>query len=102
MSDETESQDEAGALVDAQEALDADAVLATPAGRRWVWKLLEERCGLHAASSIGDPLQMAARAGARNVGVLLMLDLQRRNLQGYLAMVREQLDAIIENEVKRG
>lgn len=73
---------------------DAKAVLSSGSGRRFVWRVLEDFCRLHAGSFTGESLSSAHAEGRRSVGVELMLELQRVALPGYLTMVGEQLEAL--------
>lgn len=82
--------------VEAQRAEDdSAAVLSTPAGRRWVWRLLSERCALHASSYTGESISTAYSEGRRAVAVELMRELQAspRTRLWYLEMVREAVEA---------
>ena len=69
---------------------DFKAVVNTPAGRRFLWRLLAE-CGVHHSSfSIADQ-QMAYREGRRSIGLFVQsLFMQTPDL--YLLMLKEGIN----------
>lgn len=97
MSEPTVDEKEAE-LREVQRLEDVRAVMSTPAGRRWVWRLLEST-GVWGASFTGDALSGAHAEGRRFVGVALMAELQRDAEDAYVRMVVERLQ---ENAQRRG
>ena len=79
-------------MTDAERQAGSDllAVLSTPAGRRFMWNLIDD----HSRSFSLDPYATAFQEGARS----LRLDLAERckaiAVEQYKAMVREQIDAL--------
>lgn len=52
------------------DAADFKTVIDTPAGRRFIRRVLAE-CGVHQSSFSSDPLNMAFREGKRSMGLWL-------------------------------
>ncbi len=77
-----------------QDKRDADlrAVLATQAGRRLVWRLLNI-CKVFGDSFDSDTHLHARNAGMRSVGLKLMEEAQRVAPQSYLEMTGERINA---------
>lgn len=74
---------------------DIKSVLATPAGRRFIWALLDERSGVFGPSFAGEaPHTTAYREGVRSVGIELVKELQRVSPGQYVLMVAEQLEEL--------
>lgn len=68
------------------------AILATPGGRRAIWRLIDG-AGVFRASYSGDALATAYNEGRRAVGLGLMMEAQQASIDGYVLMVSEQLTA---------
>ena len=62
-------------------------VLSTPQGRRFYWRLLT-RCGIFRSSYTGDN-QTFYNEGERNIGLLLMAELNEADPDAYLKMLKE-------------
>jgi len=73
-----------------QECDDLRAVLATPFGRRLVWKYLEA-CGVFSQSHVtGEaPLATAFNEGRRSIGLRLFDEVTRHDPGAYAVMVKE-------------
>ena len=70
---------------------DVKAMLSTPAGRRWLWHVLDGVAGLFGGSFSGEgALTSAYNEGRRAVGVALMTEAQRIAPARYVEMVTEQ------------
>jgi hypothetical protein len=98
--DEVELAETRRRELDARRQAEEDlvAVMRLPAGRRWVWRLLEQRTGIHNGSYVyaegGNGRHDAHLEGRRAVGLELLLELQRVCRVEYLLMVDEGLDAL--------
>jgi hypothetical protein len=76
---------------------DAQAVLSTPAGRRFVWRLIDSVARVHGASFCGESTHATAyQEGRRAVGIELLAELQRVAPAAYLLMVEEAMAALRE------
>lgn len=73
----------------AQEQADNDlrAILNSPQGRRFIWRLME-KTGLHKTSFTGSS-QTFFLEGQRNIGLLLLSDVMRVDPDSYTAMFKE-------------
>lgn len=78
---------------DRQKFADADlrSVMSTPAGRRFVWRLLTQ-AGLQGSSFASDPLTTAYNEGRRSVAISLLREAQRAAPELYTQALREQLE----------
>lgn len=99
------SQRERQEQIHRQRELDFQDVMATPAGRRFVWRIIDSVSGTFGASHTGDALGGAHGEGRRSVGIAIMREAQRVASQQYIEMVREwieerQLDAAMTPPVK--
>lgn len=56
--------------------VDADAVMRTVNGRRFVWDFLERISGLHSSSYVPDSDRTIFNEGQRSTGVALLAELQ--------------------------
>lgn len=72
-----------------QERDDLKAVMATRAGRRFVWRLLAQ-AGIARDSGSLDPYVMAYEKGARIAGLELLLEIDAACPERYDDMKREQ------------
>lgn len=70
-----------------QARLDLLSVMSTPAGRRFVWGLVDDESG----TFTGDALTSAFNEGARSVRLALKQRAQAVATREYLEMVREAL-----------
>lgn len=68
-------------------------VMGTAAGRRFVWRLIDEHAGTFGGSFSSDALTTAFNEGRRSVGRELMTEAQRLATSAYMDMLREHLDA---------
>lgn len=66
------------------------AVMATPQGRRWIWWLLD-RCGVFRTSFTGDHVTYF-NEGSRNVGLMVIADINAACPDFYLTMMTEAKD----------
>ncbi len=65
-------------------------VMSTPAGRDFVWDLIDRRCGLLAVY-YGDDVGVYRSEGRREVGHKLVEDLQAHCPEQYILMYNEQV-----------
>lgn len=72
---------------------DIREVMAAPAGRRFVWMLINNMAGVFGGTFTGEALGGAFGEGRRAVGIALMQEVQRVSPASYVEMVREQLEA---------
>jgi hypothetical protein len=70
-----------------QELLDIDALMSTPAGARFIWRLLT-LSGVFRSSFSSDALIMAMNEGQRNIGLRLLGDLTEACPEKYINMMR--------------
>jgi hypothetical protein len=75
-----------------QRESDLRAVLDTPEGRRFVWRLLETS-NLHGGSYTGEAFSTAFNEGTRAVAMGLLQEAQRVAPNSYVAMVTEAAEA---------
>jgi hypothetical protein len=74
---------------DAQEAMnDVIAVMNTPAGRRYIWRLLE-KAGVFRTPYRGSTNDTMVRIGNHSVGVEIMTEVIEANAELYLLMQKE-------------
>lgn len=70
-----------------QELNDIAALMATPHGRRFLWRTLS-LCGVYRLSYTGNS-ETFFREGARNVGLQLLADVEEAAHEDMLTMMRE-------------
>lgn len=70
-----------------QALLDIEWLLSSVEGRRVLWRLLD-LTGVYRSSYTGNS-ETFFREGARNVGLILLADIQRANPEGFLTMLKE-------------
>jgi len=70
-----------------QELHDIDALMATQAGSRFLWRLLTQS-GVFRSSFSTDPLVMAMNEGQRNVGLRVVGDIMAACPEKYIDMMR--------------
>jgi hypothetical protein len=68
-------------------------IMALPAGRRWLWRLLEERCQVWGLSFNVDAALERLSEGRRSIGVELIRECQRLARAEYVRMLTEQLES---------
>jgi hypothetical protein len=85
-----------------QEELDnaARQVLGTPAGRRFLWWLLDDVCGLHSGTFTGTS-ETFYREGRRSVAIDVLKFVQRAAPDAYSLAVQEALSAAREAALHR-
>lgn len=63
--------------------------LETPAGRAWVWRLLEAS-HIYATSFVsGDPHSSSFQEGERNLGLRVLSDVLKADPQAFITMSKE-------------
>lgn len=67
---------------------DTRAVLDSPEGRRVVWRMLE-RAGIFRSSFTGNSSTTVFNEGMRNLGLMLMSDINEACPEKYLVMLNE-------------
>lgn len=82
-----------------QAEADLRAVAATPAGRRMLWRLIEQKCGLHNGVLSESHAVMAHAEGKRSVGRELLAELQRVAPPQATQMVREWMESLQERQL---
>ena len=70
-----------------QELADVAWVLSTEPGRRFYWRVMN-KCGLFKSSFTGNNTTFF-NEGERNIGLLLMADLNAAHPEAYLQMLKE-------------
>lgn len=92
---------EAEALAKAQAEADIVAVMSTPAGRRFVWRLVNA-AGILGRSMSETDRETAFNEGRRSFGLTVLDEVQALAKRHYLSMMHEQLNAVaLEEEPKR-
>lgn len=89
--DQKQVQDRARSAKDRQKELDGaiKAIMAHKQTRAWMWDLLSA-CGLYRMSArAGDPHMTYFHEGERNVGLRLLVQLQRACPELYATMTEE-------------
>lgn len=80
------------ALRRAQNTADIGTLLKQPAGRRFIYSVIYERCGVDAKSFTGDPLTMSMREGRRDVGIALKGEITEEYPDLFLEMWGEAIN----------
>ena len=80
---------------------DLRAVLSTAEGRRMLWWLLDDLCGLHSSAFGGNTADLTFREGRRDVGVKLMQHAQAVAPDSYVASLLEHVAAAKEEALHR-
>lgn len=78
-------------LAVSQRDADLQAVMNLPAGRRFLWDLIDRRCNAHGTGYSASGSEMYFLAGQRDIGVALRLDLQRLDHKLYAQMMVEAI-----------
>ena len=87
---------------------DFEEILQSAAGRRFIWRLIDE-CGIFNDPYVkGDPVETARQCGLRGWAMGLFRELQANHFELYQIMIREahnegedrkkDLDSVKENE----
>lgn len=84
---EQEAADLEQRLAREREVNDLKSVMATPNGRRFVWRLLE-KTGLYKSSMTGNS-QTFFLEGQRNIGLYLLAQINDHCLEEYVLMLGE-------------
>lgn len=71
-----------------QELDDIEKQMKTRSGRRLMWRVLE-LAGVFRSSFSTDALAMAFQEGQRNQGLILLIDIQTVDPDGYTLMAKE-------------
>jgi hypothetical protein len=72
-----------------QEISDFNYLMSLPQGRRFMWRLLE-KAGVFRSSYSMNGLEMAFKEGNRNLGVMLVAEINEHCPGQYQKMIREQ------------
>lgn len=83
-----------------QELADVRDVMATPQGRRLMYRIVYEVCHIEALSYSGTS-DTNVREGERNVGLTIKNELMDQHPDMYLQMILEMLTARREDLLKR-
>jgi len=81
---------------DRQWVLDIQSLMETEFGRRIVWRLLSQICGVFDATFSSDALVMAWKEGQREVGLRLIEEIQKYAPHDYARMIGERMQRIEE------
>lgn len=81
-----------------QELNDIAHVLSTLTGRRFFWRLLQ-RCGVFKSSFTGNNTTFF-NEGERNIGLILLTDLNEADPNAYMLMIQESRIDDLKNEHK--
>jgi hypothetical protein len=79
---------------------DLGSVMGTPEGRRLMWRLIDDTCGVYASSFTGNS-QTFFNEGRRSIGLFLLGEAQRVAPADAVHMYQEQLQARREDELHR-
>lgn len=82
-------------MSDEELKMDTAHIMSTTNGRRWLWRVLDEICGLHGASFSVDPILMARGEGRRSVGIHLMLEAQKASPILWAKMLDERCEELL-------
>jgi Ser/Thr protein kinase RdoA (MazF antagonist) len=84
-----------------QAEADLRAVMSSPAGRRFVWRLIEQRCGLH--NGVYSPVHsdMALAEGRRAIGRELLAEVHRVAPPQANQMIHEWSNGWQERQARR-
>jgi hypothetical protein len=74
-------------------------MLALPAGRRFLWDLLDRRCNVHGTGFSASGSETYFLLGQRDVGVSLRVDIQRLDPKLYSKMLIEAVTATEEQRL---
>ena len=79
-------------LAQQQELADLRIVLASPQGRRFLWRMLTAAGVFRLSFVSGDAESTAFNEGRRSLGLMLMADLHALDPELYVTMAREAAD----------
>lgn len=71
----------------AQHLRDINAIVSTPEGARFIWRLLE-KAGIYRTSFSSDVLVMAAQEGQRNIGLWVLSDILQACPEKYINLLK--------------
>ena len=71
---------------------DMAALLATKGGRRIIWRYLD-KCGVFRTSMTGNS-QTFFNEGMRNIGLMLLTDINEADPMAYVTMMQEHSEAL--------
>lgn len=69
-----------------QHLLDIEAVITTPHGARFIWRILE-KAGVHRTCFDPDSAVMAMLEGQRNIGLMVLGDIMRACPEKYINLL---------------
>lgn len=76
-----------GNIARRRELADVAFLLSTVEGRRFYWRLMR-RCGIHKSSMTGNNSTFF-NEGERNIGLVMLADLEEANPDAYVLMLKE-------------
>lgn len=85
----------------AQRDSDLKTVLSTPEGRRILWWLLDDVCGLYGPSYTPEAAHTAYREGRRSIAMDVLREARRVAPTSYVTALQEALTSALEAEVQR-
>ena len=80
-----------------RELSDVQALLKLPEGRRMLWRLFG-LSGMFRASMTGDAMTTAFNEGRRDVGLVLLADVNRADHNAFAQMQREHYSKLLSEE----
>lgn len=75
------------------ELLAVRAVMDSPAGRSFLWRVIEKMAVAFNGTYTGEALHSAYAEGRRSVGLALIQELQKASPAAYLLMLQEEMDS---------
>lgn len=93
--EKTEKRETKTRLMRRQELQDVAFVLSTIEGRRFYWRMMQ-RCGIHKSSMTGNNTTYF-NEGERNIGLLLLADLEEADPDSYVRCLKEARIEDIKN-----
>lgn len=82
----------------AQELADMKAVMGTPAGRRLMWRIVNELCHFDTLSAVHSGSFTYLNEGERNIGRLLKADAYEAAFKEWQLMEKEYMDKKLKEE----
>lgn len=79
---------------------DLRELLSLPAGRRFVWRLVDEIAGVHGTTFTGNS-QTFHLEGRRSVGIDLMLEIQRLDPGLWLQVVADRMQQLRDDQAHK-
>lgn len=80
-------------LAQSQRTSDLREVMSSPAGRRFIWDLIDRRANSHGTGYSASGSEMYMLCGQRSVGVELREDVKRLDVALYAKMMLEAIEA---------